>query len=142
MGVARTGPRARPWIVRAVRLGRGSADRSRYSPGGIRQPGCEAEPPKRDFGGAGSPGLLVDDEMCASAIRHAPATFPRARSVSAIPIVLVGLRLSRARPVARLSGSHRRPPALPRRRGHTSFRSPGAVTDLQLPLRWGFRPRY
>src|ERR1035438_6044593 len=109
MGVAQTRPRTVPWIVRAVCVGKGSADSSRYSPGGIRQSGSEAYTPETDFGGAASRGLLLDNAMRASPIRHAPAAFPRAQSVCAAPIVVVGLRLSGPRPGTRLSGSHGRP---------------------------------
>jgi len=42
---------------------------------------------------------------------------------------LMGLRVSRACPGTRLSGSHRRPPAFPGRGGTASLCSPGAIRD-------------
>ena len=139
------------WFDRCA-SGRSSADRSRYSSGGIRQSGSEASPPETDLGGASSCGLLLDGEMRASPIRHAPAALPRPRTVFALPVVPMGLRLPRPRPGTPLSAPHRRPPPLPGRQGTPSFPPPAAITDPLQPrpptrhrpalkrLRWRNRP--
>ena len=53
----------------------------------------------------------------------------RALDLSPIPIILMGLRLPRPCVGTRVSGSYRRPPALPGREGQTPFRAPGSITN-------------
>src|SRR5271157_3998759 len=134
MGVTRTRPCTRPGVARSVYIGRGAADCAGSPAGGIRQSGGEAPPEKADFGYAGSRGLRSDDEMRASAVRHAAETFPRTRSVGAASDVLVGLRLSRARSGARLSAAHGGRAALSSGKGQAPCYSNVGVALIQPGL--------